>query len=81
MTDSVYSDADLAALSAFGVKVSRDWITHCRESAAAKAWLRVFLPDCSALVDSEMADWVMGEGSELLAHWRGNNRVGVMYER
>jgi len=73
--DGAYSDGDLVRLSAFGVGASRDWIAHCQEAAVLRAWLSVFSPGCPAVVDSDLADWVIGEGSHLLTRWRQSNSV------
>lgn len=55
----VYSDADLARISATGIRSARDWIEHCERAAADEAWRDSFNP-MDSMEDGAMADWALG---------------------
>jgi glycosyltransferase involved in cell wall biosynthesis len=55
----VYTDADLARISATGIGPAREWIEHCERAAAEERWRESFDPP-EWVEDGELADWAAG---------------------
>jgi glycosyltransferase involved in cell wall biosynthesis len=68
--DLTYSDADLRAISAFGLKRTKAWIQYCRQAALEGRWRDSFAPNIDAVDDHAMADWAQSFLSRSMGRFR-----------
>jgi glycosyltransferase involved in cell wall biosynthesis len=54
----VYSEADLALISATGIAPAREWIEHCERAAVEERWRHSFHP-AESVEDHAMAGWAV----------------------